>query len=73
MLTVWWGAGPRGGRGRGAAAGLALFVPDVGRAGQADGLAPGSEPLVLLGEGSRLVNPSVEGGGDHPAKRSFAR
>jgi len=29
---------------------MALPIPDVGRAGQAAGLAPGSEPLTRWGE-----------------------
>ncbi|WP_370630806.1 DUF2973 domain-containing protein [Synechococcus sp. MU1625] len=46
MLAVWWGARPWGASGGGTSAGLALFVPDGGRAGQAEGLALGGEPLT---------------------------
>ena len=48
-MAVWRGAGPRGASGGGTAAGLAVFVPDGGRAGQADELAPGGEPLTRWG------------------------
>jgi len=55
-------------RGRGVAAGLALFVPDSGRAGQADWLAPGGEPLVLSGDMAKenLIKYSLNEGGDFP-------
>ena len=44
-MTVWGYARPRGASSGGVVAGLALFVPDSGRAGQAAWLAPGGEPL----------------------------
>lgn len=42
-MAVWWDLRPKGASGGGVAVGLALFVPDGGRAGQADGVAPGTE------------------------------
>ena len=45
QVAVWWGARPRGVSGGGTSAGLAVFVPDRGRAGQAAWLAPGGKPL----------------------------
>ena len=47
-MAVWWGARPRGDSGDGTGAGLAVFVPDGGRAGQADGLALGSYCLIVI-------------------------
>ena len=65
-MAVWWSARPRGASGRGTASGLALFVPDGGRARQADGLAPGGEPLVLLGDTAKenLIKYSPNEGGN---------
>ena len=62
-MAVWRHPRPRRTSRVGVAAGLALFVPDSGRAGQADGLAPGGEPLVLSGEATGLKYQS-NGGGD---------
>ena len=43
---------------------MALPIPDVGRAGQAAGLAPGSKPLVLSGDKSPLKYQSDGVGAD---------
>ena len=70
MLTVWRGKRPRGASSGGTASGLALLVPDGGRAGQAAGLAPRGEHLVLLGEEVHQINPS-DGGGDSQLERRW--
>lgn len=57
MLADWRDSRPRGARGGRTVAGMALFVPDGGRAGQADELAPGGEPLVPSREVVPFVNP----------------
>ena len=56
--TGWMAARPGGPSGGGITSGLALLVPDCGRAIQAAGLAPGGEPLVLTGDMTRedLIN-----------------
>ena len=54
-MAVWRGAGPREDNGGGAFAGLAVFVPDLERAGQADELAPAGEPLLVTNSRSRKL------------------
>ena len=47
---------------------MAIPIPDGGRTGQADGLAPGGTPLVLFGDTAKkdLIKYSPNEGGDLP-------